>query len=428
MKLLLSTASLLYRCEAFLPPAPSFVSTTRLHGINEWRDQALESRYTLDSYKQSATSSSPVPPSATIPILPFPFSDVLLQGQRTQLNLYERRFHELFRDAMDNHCGMVAMGLIAGNGMITTLPLCEVESFTRFGADEDWVDTGNGMGNGSIFVTIRAVGRAKIAESDLLQEGPYMKARVVELVDEDVSWGGGSGLKERGNGKLNGESSPLEVASLVAGNIENLLVSLASMEHAFKAAEEKKNNEKRKSSNGREAKVNDNEDEVMNRRIVNARLESLFMQDSNEGVDVENTEAEDETAYDTEEDNDENESLEDETDENTDRVAQFYQAFESAKEADTFGYIFQSTDAPDNLSNQTIRNSKDLVAISWASFCTGDRNNLQRDVVKIQALDTTNVLQRLQLAAAMLREEKKKWKAKLALAGITDSGNADASD
>ncbi len=151
------------------------------------------------------------------------------------------------------------------------------------------------------------------------------------------------------------------------------------------------------------------------------------MQDSNEGVDVDNTEADDETTYDDEEDEEENASLEDEADENIDRVAQFYQAFESAKEADTFGYIFQSTHAPDNLSTQkdskgTIRNSKDLAAISWASFCTGEKNNLQRDVIKIQALDTTNVLQRLQLAAAMLREEKKKWKAKLALAGITESG------
>lgn len=165
------------------------------------------------------------------------------------------------------------------------------------------------------------------------------------------------------------------------------------------------------------------------------------MQDSNEGgVDVDITEADDDETTDDndEEDEEENTSSEDddETDENNiDRVAQFYQAFESAKEADTFGYIIsQSTthDAPDNLSKQTtdsnkgtIRNSKDLAAISWASFCTGEKNNLQRDVIKIQALDTTNVLQRLQLAAAMLREEKKKWKAKLALAGITDSGNTD---
>eukprot|EP00573_Skeletonema_grethae_P008974 CAMPEP_0201693812 /NCGR_PEP_ID=MMETSP0578-20130828/6280_1 /ASSEMBLY_ACC=CAM_ASM_000663 /TAXON_ID=267565 /ORGANISM="Skeletonema grethea, Strain CCMP 1804" /LENGTH=64 /DNA_ID=CAMNT_0048179395 /DNA_START=178 /DNA_END=369 /DNA_ORIENTATION=+ len=64
------------------------------------------------------------------------------------------------------------------------MPLCEVESFTRFGASEHWVDDGSGMGNGSIFVTIRAVGRVKIVEEDLLQEEPYIKARVVEVLDE----------------------------------------------------------------------------------------------------------------------------------------------------------------------------------------------------------------------------------------------------
>jgi len=162
------------------------------------------------------------------------------------------------------------------------------------------------------------------------------------------------------------------------------------------------------------------------------------MQDSNEGgVDVDNTEAYDDetTDDDNDEEDEEGENAsseeEDETDDenNIDRVAQFYRAFESAKEADTFGYIFQSTDPSKQTatdSNEgTIRNPKDLAAISWASFCTGEKNNLQRDVIRIQALDTTNVLQRLQLAAAMLREEKKKWKAKLALAGITDSGNTD---
>ena len=40
--------------------------------------------------------------------------------------------------------------------------------------------------------------------------------------------------------------------------------------------------------------------------------------------------------------------------------------------------------------------------------------------MKIQALDMTNVLQRLQLASAMLRAEATKLKAKLALAGIKD--------
>ena len=288
----------IFYCDAFFHPAPSAISCTaatvnidsrtRLHGIIEWREQALESRYTLDVYQQA--DSSPV--IATIPILPFPFSDVLLQGQQTQLNLYEQRFHELFQDAMDNHCGMVGMGLLAGNGMITTLPLCEVESFSRFGAEEDWVDRRDGMGNGSIFVSIRAVGRAKIAESGLLQEVPFMKARVVELFDEDMSMDEKSGLKEKSTNKLSGVSSPIEVASLIAGNIEHLMLSLASMEHrlrevevnandsnktGYSGKEDSKTAEKLAPNVGRESEAKDDEDEIMNRRIVNARLVRMIL-------------------------------------------------------------------------------------------------------------------------------------------------------
>jgi hypothetical protein len=289
----------IFYCDAFFHPAPSaisctaatVISRTRLHGIIEWREQALESRYTLDVYQQA--DSSPV--IATIPILPFPFSDVLLQGQRTQLNLYEQRFHELFQDAMDNHCGMVGMGLLAGTGMITALPLCEVESFSRFGAEEDWVDRRDGMGNGSIFVSIRAVGRAKIAESGLLQEVPFMKARVVELFDEDVSMDGKSGLKEKSTNKLSGVSSPIEVASLIAGNIEHLLLSLASMEHRLREVEVNENDSNKTGdagkeySNsaeelapnvGRESEAKDDEDEIMNRRIVTARLVRIILHTS----------------------------------------------------------------------------------------------------------------------------------------------------
>lgn len=79
----------------------------------------------------------------------------------------------------------------------------------------------------------------------------------------------------------------------------------------------------------------------------------------------------------------------------------------------------------------TIRSLKDLTAISWAVFCTADRADLseteeiQYNVFKIQALDTKSVLQRLNLGAAMLRMEKKKLKAKLALAGKTDKSEED---
>ena len=292
MNTLVRTALLsivIYSCEAFTPVySPSIITssttpstTSRLYGINEWRDDALQSKYTLDSYKEADIvnpSSSVV--TGTVPILPFPFSDLLLQGQRTQLNLYEQRFHELFQDAIDNHCGMVGMGLLAGNGMITTLPLCEIESFTRLGYEDNWINKNDGMGNGSIFVTIRAVGRCKIISEDgLLQEEPYMKATVMELVDEDITESGVREKKSSGS-TVSGESSPIEIATLVASNIENEMVSLANMEHRLKELEdsvkkkkeEEEDEEKKTATTMGKSSSEEDGDEVMNRRLVEAQL------------------------------------------------------------------------------------------------------------------------------------------------------------
>ena len=326
--------------------------------------------------------------------------------------------------------------LLGGSGMITTMPLCEVESFTRFGATDDWVDTGNGMGNGSIFVTIRAVGRVKIVEEELIQEEPYIKARVVEVLDEPICLEQGSnGIKENngsGGSGVVGESSPVQVGSLVASTIENLMVSLSSMEHklnkvkaatAATAAAEESNGDK----NGNDKKSNDDDDKVMNKRLEAARLEELFMRDSSEGVDLESNK---DSTSNEEDDDDEEEDDGDDDSEILDRVAQFQEAFESAKETDNQGYILQpTTTTTDNLSRQKdekvqLRSPKDLTAISWAAFCTGQNDNskesIKRQAIQIQALDMTNVIQRMQLASAMLREEQKSLKAKLALAGIQD--------
>jgi len=417
-------------------------SSTSLYGIQEWRDQAYEEHYTLEIFNQANPDKPPQIP-ATVPILPFPFTDILMQGQRKQLNLYEKRFHDLFQDAMENHHGMIGMGLLLGRGMITTMPLCEVESFTRFGYDENnWVDTGNGMGNGSIFVTIRAVGRAKIVESDLIQEEPYFKARVVEVMDEPINMEVGIGIKERvssssSDNKVSGESSPVQIGSLVASTIENLMVTLSSMEHKLKEINDKKKKEggddfsfSPEVVSKQDDNVESDEDEVMNKRLAAARLEELFMKDSSEGVDdldLDSTNAlddefdeEDMNSDDDDDDNDDDDS------EILDRVAQFQEAFESAKETDNQGYILQPTTATDNLSSEKIalRSPKDLTAISWAAFCTGSKDgskdSIQRQAIQIQALDMTNVIQRMQLASAMLREEQNSLKAKLALAGIQD--------
>lgn len=124
---------------------------------------------------------------------------------------------------------MVGMGLFAGGtGMLTMMPVLEIESFERVGYDPHWISSGDGMGNGQILVTVRAVGRAKIVD-ELEQEEPYMRARVKEIVD--VSSMNGVGLvKEKGSGgNVKGELSEVEVGSMIAGSIETLILSLASM-------------------------------------------------------------------------------------------------------------------------------------------------------------------------------------------------------
>lgn len=210
---------------AFIGPQTICSRTaTNLNGLQEWREEALSTAYTLEAY-QPPTSSHPQT-FGMVPILPFPFNDILLPGQTKQLHLYEERFHLLFEEALDNH-SVLGMGLLAGTGMMTLLPLLEVESFTRLGYDPDWKSRGDGMGNGSIFVTVRAVGRAKVLD-ELEQEEPYMRARVVEVVDVRGKMNGVGMVKEKSE-RLEGESNEMEVGSGIAATIETLILSLASM-------------------------------------------------------------------------------------------------------------------------------------------------------------------------------------------------------
>jgi Lon protease-like protein len=164
-------------------------------------------------------------------ILPFPYTDVLLQGETKQLRLYEDRFIQLFADAMDNHCGVVAMGLIADSGIIQTVPICEIEAFTKL----------EGMG---IFVTIRVVARAQLLE--ITKQDPYIKAACLEINDK--------------------VPPNLEFPNLVASNIENFILTLSSMEHRLAKA---KLEQGENSSTDGEEKEKDSE---MQRRINIAKL------------------------------------------------------------------------------------------------------------------------------------------------------------
>lgn len=90
--------------------------TSALNGIAEWRDcdfglPGSEPQLGLDQGGRG--------PPKSVCLLPFPFREVLLQGETKQLRLYEDRFIKLFRDVVDNHHGVVAMGLMADSGIFS---------------------------------------------------------------------------------------------------------------------------------------------------------------------------------------------------------------------------------------------------------------------------------------------------------------------
>lgn len=144
-----------------------------LFGISEWRDMMMMSTEDSTETMMMMTTVPVVDEMEGLPkeicVLPFPYQEVLLQGETKQLRLYEERFIELFEDCQNNHCSVVAMGLIASNGLIQTVPLAEVEAYTKV----------PGFG---IFATIRVVGRANLLK--VVQEGPYIKAVCSELTDK----------------------------------------------------------------------------------------------------------------------------------------------------------------------------------------------------------------------------------------------------
>jgi Lon protease-like protein len=226
----------------FLVGVKAFISSlkpqrrsTGLNDITEWRDLVFDFPGTGDDRRLGVEQGAP---PKEICLLPFPFSEVLLQGETKQLRLYEERFMDLFEDCMANHCGVVGMGLLAKSGIIQTIPLCEIEAYNRMG---------EGFG---IFVTIRVVSRAKLV--DLTQQEPYIKAVCTECVDEIPP--------------------NLDVPNLVASQIENFMLLLSSMEFQLAKATEKSGND-------------DEEDEEMQRRINVANLDDRFFNDDEDEED-----------------------------------------------------------------------------------------------------------------------------------------------
>jgi len=177
----------------------------RVFGISEWRDTFFNFPGTgQDRRLGRETGGAP----KEVCILPFPYDEVLLQGETKQLRLYEDRFIQLFDYCTEKHSGVVAMGLLAESGIIQTVPICEIEAYNRM----------EGFG---IFVTIRVVGRAQLDE--ITQQEPYLTGVCRELSDKIPP--------------------NLELPNLVASNIENFMLLLSSMEHRLLQAMEESEDE-----------------------------------------------------------------------------------------------------------------------------------------------------------------------------------------
>jgi len=236
---LLSVLFLWRSTSAFLVPSverSAFTRTTSssLMGISEWRDTIFDFPGTGDDRRLGVEQGAP---PKEICILPFPYQEVLLQGETKQLRLYEERFIQLFEDCMENHSGVVGMGLLAQSGIIQSIPLCEIEAYNRM----------DGFG---IFATIRVVGRASLVE--LTQQEPYIKAVATEIIDDIPP--------------------NLELSNHLASNIENFMLLLSSMEHQLSEASKNKDEM-------------DEEDEEMQRRIKIAQLDDRFYEDSDDEGD-----------------------------------------------------------------------------------------------------------------------------------------------
>jgi Lon protease-like protein len=218
---------------------------TRLFGLAEWRDLDMGFPGTGDDVNSRLGGAEGTGLPKSLCVLPFHYTDVLLQGETKQLRLYEERFIQLFQDAMDNHCGVVAMGLIADSGIIQTVPICEIEAYNR-------------MDDFGIFVTIRVVARAQLLE--ITKQTPYIKAACLEINDK--------------------VPPNLEFPNLVASNIENFMLVLSSMEHRLAKAKQERGE---KSSTDEEE---DEEESEMQRRINIAKLVRTVLYDTGNDVTV----------------------------------------------------------------------------------------------------------------------------------------------
>eukprot|EP00554_Chaetoceros_debilis_P000280 CAMPEP_0194083994 /NCGR_PEP_ID=MMETSP0149-20130528/10944_1 /TAXON_ID=122233 /ORGANISM="Chaetoceros debilis, Strain MM31A-1" /LENGTH=442 /DNA_ID=CAMNT_0038766515 /DNA_START=162 /DNA_END=1487 /DNA_ORIENTATION=+ len=368
----------------------SSTTATQLNDMSEWRDLMLDppnalTGLELEDYQQGSLKE--------VCILPFPLSDTLIQGETKELCLYEERFHKLFTKSMEEHGGVVAMGLLAPPaGILQTMSLCEIESFRTMEGDTGFETSY------SILATIRAVGRASLVDIRENGEGEgvdineFLTGWCTELVDlNDES--DDSLMPSANDAGSDSNQNTLKGANDMLDRCEDVFNSIQKMEKELQTIAE------RNDTSG----IDDVQSEfveseaTLKRKMLEAELELEYGEDDDD----------DETDDDEIDDSD--------VDDEDCAKFRLQKAFKTALSTDTQGYRVSSLSA--SIDNN-IRSIQDLTAWSWAYFSVNE-NPEDALSFRLKCLEITSVKDRLKLALVMMMEHRSKLRA--ALRATSDS-------
>lgn len=223
-----------------------------MYGINEWRESESSNSVCVmenNNGKNDLAMAMKLNDGTILPreicLLPFPYNDVLLQGETKEIRLYEDRFIELFEKSMKDHGGIIGMALLVNDSSILKpIPICEIESYNR-------------MAEFGIFCTIRAVSRATLIR--FMSYEPYITAVCVEKIDAKQQMG----------------KKQYDLLNYLASNIENTILTISSLEFQLKEKMEKM---KRLSINDIGIVNNDNHDEEDEEEDSLSRFRQAFLQ------------------------------------------------------------------------------------------------------------------------------------------------------
>jgi hypothetical protein len=87
---------------------------------------------------------------------------------------------------------------------------------------------------------------------------------------------------------------------------------------------------------------------------------------------------------------------------------------------DTQGYqvVSSPSSTERTIKSSSLRNARELTAISWAAYCSDVVPTLESITYRIQAIDTSNLFERLTIAFQMLRKKKVAIQQQLQQAGL----------